>query len=121
MPKSGPDANPVFPDPSRRRWTQEEARAVVSALEGSGLSVDEFAAREGFKPERVSRWARKLRSRRSSASVSKFVELRTEVTKRARRQMQLVLPSGHVLFIGESFDTASLHRVLDVLERDPDC
>ncbi|HEY3235875.1 MAG TPA: hypothetical protein VGJ84_14250 [Polyangiaceae bacterium] len=120
MAKSGPDANPEFPDPSRRRWTQVEARAVVSALEGSGLSVDEFAAREGFKPERVSRWARKLRTAKRSGGVPKFVELRPVAAGR-RGRIQLVLPTGHVLFIGESCETASLRRVLEVLERDADC
>jgi transposase-like protein len=37
----------------RRRWSREDAREVLDRLEASGLSVREFAAREGLDRQRV--------------------------------------------------------------------
>ena len=43
-----------------RRWTDEEGRIAVEALQASGLSAEDFAARHGLHPLRVARWAARL-------------------------------------------------------------
>jgi transposase len=119
MAKSSADA--VFmPDQSRLRWNRKEARAVMAALEASGLSAEKFAEREGLKPARVIRWQRKLQlSERPTAP--KFVELDARPARAGSTRVELVLRSSHVLFLGESFDPASLRRILELLERDGGC
>ena len=44
----------------RQRWNEQEARRVLEACRESGLSLGEFAAREGMKAGRLSRWQRRL-------------------------------------------------------------
>ncbi len=118
MPKSPADVVSLPPDRTRLRWTRAEARSVVAAYEASRLSIEKFAAREGLKPERVARWMRKLKNVRPSVA-PKFVELQ-RVRSRAT-QVEIVLRTGHILFVNESFDPTSLRRVLELLERDAGC
>ena len=42
------------------RWTESEARAALSALDASSLSVIAFAQREGLDAQRLYSWRRKL-------------------------------------------------------------
>lgn len=120
MPKSAADTIDRLRDPARVRWTRGEARAVLAAFEASGLSLENFAEREGLKPERVARWNRKLKAGKPSTA-AKFVELRPAPSRRGPSQVELILRSGHVLFVGEAFDPASLGRILEMLERDSGC
>lgn len=46
--------------PRRHRWTPEEASIVLAKQTASGLSVQQFAAREGLDAERLYRWRRRL-------------------------------------------------------------
>jgi transposase-like protein len=117
MPKSPAEAVSL-PDRTRRRWTRTEARGVMAAYEASGLSIEEFAEREGLKPERVARWMRKLKSGKPSAA-PKFVELHP--VRSSAKQVEIVLRTGHILFVNESFDPRSLRWVLELLERDAEC
>ena len=109
MPKLSADIVPVLPNRTRLRWKREEARAVVAAFATSGLSIERFAAREGFKPDRVARWMRKLKVGMSP----KFVELRPVGVRPRRTPIEIVLRSGHVLFVAES--PAFLERGMLVL------
>jgi len=119
MAKSSAEAVSL-PDRSRLRWNREEARAVMAAFEASGLSVEKFAEREGLKPERVIRWKRKLElGKRLTAP--KFIELNARPPKIGPTRIELVLRTGHVLFVGEAFDPDSLRRILELLERDAGC
>ena len=99
----------------RRRWTTEEASVVLAKHAASGLSVQQFALREGLNAERLYRWRRQLDTR--SAPASAFVEVRP--SKRPR--IEVVLRSGHVLFVPESVDEDALGRLLHLLERDDVC
>ena len=45
---------------SRPRWTREDARDVIAALERSGKSVSTFAADHGLDPQRLYLWRRRL-------------------------------------------------------------
>ena len=101
--------------PRRQRWTPEEASVVLAKQTASGLSVQGFAAREGLDAERLYRWRRRLDL--APAPASAFVEVRP--SKRPR--IEVVLRSGHVLFVSESVDEAALERLLQVLDRDDEC
>lgn len=121
MPKALADMQSL-PDPTRRRWTRQEARAVMAKLKASGMSEEEFAAREGLKPERVARWRRRLEAAREPASAPTLIEVRPAVRRKEERdRIELVLPSGHVLFFAPSLDATSLRRVLDVVGSDTEC
>ncbi len=43
---------------THRRWTEREAAEILAAQEASGLTVKEFASREGVSPQRLWRWRR---------------------------------------------------------------
>lgn len=98
-----------------RRWTADVARAALSALADSGLSVAAFAAREGLDAQRLYGWRRRL-GLPESVSPS-FVE----VTAAAVAPMEIILRSGHVVRLSPSFDTPALVRLLKVLEQTPAC
>ena len=105
--------------PSRTRWTATAARAVLSLVESSGLSVAEFASREGFDVDRLYRWRRRLQQG-DLASQPAFVEVHSPVSE-VRERIEVVLRSGHVLRVPESCDTVTLHRLLEVLDRESSC
>jgi len=87
MPKSPSPA----PYSSRRRWTVVEARAALTALGVSGLSLIAFAAREGLDPQRLRSWRNKL----GVAAPPAFVEVRP----RADDRVEIVLRSGVVVVL----------------------
>jgi hypothetical protein len=47
-----------------RRWTAEQARAVLAEIDRRGISVNRFAAEKGLGAERLYRWKRLLGRRR---------------------------------------------------------
>ena len=98
-----------------RRWTTEEASVVLAKHAASGLSVQQFALREGLNPERLYRWRRQLDT--AAVPASAFVEVRPS----RRPRIEVVLRSGHVLFVPESVDEDALARLLQVLGRDDEC
>jgi len=103
----------------RRRWTTAEARAALSALEGSGLSVAAFAVRQGVRPERLYRWRRQLATGRFTAERASpaFVELRPG----AGEHIEVVLRSGRVLRAREAIEPLVLQRLVLVLEKSEPC
>lgn len=72
--------------------------------------------REGLDPERLYRWRRQLGVLRPVPAAA-FVEIRPS----ARSRIELVLRSGHVLFVPESIDSGALRRFVDALDRDGEC
>lgn len=53
MPPSRPPCN-------RSRWTEQGARALLSALERSGQPVRAFAEEHGLDPKRLYMWRRRF-------------------------------------------------------------
>ena len=66
--------NGQLPD-ANDRWTDEEARLVLTAWQQSGDSGAEFARAHGLKVPRLYRWSSRLRERaqRSGGMATKFV------------------------------------------------
>lgn len=105
----------LVPFASRRRWRAEEARAVLAVLDSSGLSVQEFAARENLEPQRLYRWRAQLD--RVSAGPPTFIEV-----KPALGVIEVVLHCGLVVRVPEGFSETTLRRLVVLLEeQDPGC
>jgi transposase-like protein len=107
---------------SRRRWTAEDARQALAALARSGLGLSAFAIREGLDPQRLTRWRRQL----ASSASPRFEEVMPVVTRATvngdavagveRERFEVVLPSGRIVRVPESFDAGALRRLLDVVD-----
>jgi len=93
---------------TRKRWSEEDARKAIDALEESGQAVSVFAARHGLDAQRFYLWRRRLRRARPPA----FIEVKPAAT----RCIEIELRSGRVVRVPERFDAASLRELLEVLE-----
>lgn len=100
-----------------RRWTEEEAREAIAALDASGLSTAAFAVREGLDPQRLYWWRRRVATPR--ASVPAFVEVRTSSDD--CEQVEVLLRSGRVLRVSAAIDAATLRRLVEALDREAPC
>jgi len=103
----------------RPRWTERDARAVLSALERSGKPVRAFAAEHGLDAQRVYVWRRRL----GEAERTTFQEV---VVRPVASQplpgpgdsgFAIALVSGDVVRVPASFDSAALGRLLEVVTR----
>ena len=121
-----PRANSYTSTTTRQRWTREQARAVLEKHASSGLTVREFAEREGIEPARLYRWRERLglsagqQLAATAASMPEraaFVEVRSHGPSR----IELVLRTGHVLFVPDSFEPSALSRLVEILERATEC
>ena len=79
----------------RLRWTEEDARNALKALEESGKPVSVFAAEHGIDPQRLYCWRRRL----GRAERTTFRELIVRPTARVSvigkdAPFELVLASG---------------------------
>ena len=107
------------PPPSpfdRPRWTEREARAALAALERSRKPVSVFAAEHGLDPQRLYSWRRRL----GGAERTTFQELIVRPAARISfadggAPFEVVLPSGVVVRVPASFNSAALERLLEVL------
>ena len=98
------------------RWTEMQAREVITALARSGKSVNAFAAEHGLDPQRVYLWRR--RAAESDGTMFRELVVRpSAAVSVAERQepFEVVLPSGLVVRVPASFDAVSLCRLLEVL------
>lgn len=105
----------------RRRWKIADARPILATLVASGLSLGEFARREGLEAQRLRRWQRRLareappaRPTRPAkpASAPELIEIRP----RRAEPIEIVLASGRVLRVTETVDVAVLARLVAALE-----
>jgi transposase-like protein len=113
---------------SRRRWTPEDAKTALAALSESGLSIRAFAAREGLSAQRLFRWRRCLgEDAPSSLSFEELIPAAAPAssaggaTSEERERLEIVLRSGVVVRVPESFTASALSRLLDVLSGQRSC
>jgi transposase-like protein len=101
------------------RWTPEQASRTLEKHASSGLSVAEFATREGLDAKRLYRWRERLGAAGSvsAAAAPTFVEVKA--ARQAR--VEVVLRTGHVLFVPDSFDAGALTQLIEILERATEC
>jgi transposase-like protein len=100
----------------RPRWTEQDARNALAALQRSGKAVSVFAAEQGLDPQRLYSWRRRL----GKAEPTTFQEVivrpasRISVTD-GEAPFELVLASGVIVRVPTSFNAAALERLLEVL------
>lgn len=101
----------------RPRWTDQDARAALAALERSGKSVRVFAEEHGLDPQRLYAWRRRV----AGGDGNTFRELIVRPSAPASsledgRSFEIRLPSGIVISVPAAFDAATLERLLAVLQ-----
>ena len=108
---------------TRRRWTTDDARAVLAALDRSGKSVRVFAEEHGLDPQRLHAWRRRV----AEGDPITFHEVtvrpapRTEAAEAPLAAFEIALASGVVIRVPPAFDAAALARLLDVLTQARAC
>ncbi len=107
----------------RRRWTADDAQAALADLDTSGLELAAFARASGLEPQRLKRWRRALVGSAKDAVFEEVVRgpsaraMSIDVTMGgARGWFEVVLVSGRVVRVPESFDADALERLLAVVE-----
>jgi len=105
----------------RRRWTADDAQAALADLEASGLTLSAFAQGLGLEPQRLMRWRRVLTPTEDVVfeEVGRQVPggaMRGDVAGVAHGCLEVVLASGRVVRVPESFDAEALARLLAVVE-----
>lgn len=111
MPRSPIKSLKLFAKSPRTRWSAEQARAVLDRLTASGLTLKEFASREGVDPQRLYRWRAQLGEAHRAHPT--FVEITPTA---ANRSIELALRSGDVLRIPDRFCEDALRKLLGVLD-----
>jgi hypothetical protein len=106
----------------RRRWTEQDARFVLDALERSGKQLREFAEEHGIDPQRLYVWRRRV----ASGDRTTFRELIVRPSAPSARDgaglpFEIVLASGVVVRMPPSFDATALARLLEVLTQARAC
>src|ERR1700679_412056 len=101
---------------ARRRWTEQDGRHALAALQRSGKTVGVFAAEHGIDAQRLYSWRRRL----GGAERTTFQELIVRPTARVSvtggdAPFELVLASGIVIRVPPFFDAAALQRLLEVV------
>jgi hypothetical protein len=105
----------------RRRWTEQDARFVLDALERSGKPLRVFAEERGLDPQRLYVWRRRV----AVGDRTTFRELIVRPLASAQAgnggPFEIVLASGVVIRVPSSFDAAALARLLEVLAQARAC
>jgi len=101
-------------------------RTMVRRWRESGLSVRDFCVEHGVSEPSFYGWRRTLAAR--DAEAVRFVPVQVvperatvPAADRTCMGLELVLAGGRVLRIGAGFDTATLQRVLPLLEEGGPC
>ena len=97
------------------RSTRSAWRRRLSKWKRSGLSIPEFARREGLNPSTLSWWKWKLGSEGHATDVD-FVELvPAPVSLVSAAAIEVSCPTGHVVRVPAGTDSATLRVVLETL------
>lgn len=103
-------------------WTVAEARAALKELTASGLSVGNFARREGLDDARLHRWRRRFaregagrESAAASASAPTPALIEIRPSPRRAEPVEIVLASGVTLRVAEKIDPSALARLVAAL------
>lgn len=106
-------------DPGKERFW----RGVLRQWLKSGLSIRQFCRQQQLSEARFYFWRRTLQQR--DAETVPFVPVRVvaaaEDADRVGTGLELILAAGRRLRIGPAFDSATLQRLLTVLEEGRPC
>lgn len=104
------------------RDTRATWAARVARWTSSGLSATAFAARERINPRTLMYWRWRLRSAPATKlpaprpTTASFVEVVVPSAARVQSGMEIVLPVGYRVRLGDAVVPDTLRVVLDVLE-----
>ena len=103
----------------RRRRKRREIEQAVRDYRASGLGPSEFCRQQGFPLSTLQRYL-KLQATASPQN-TRLIEVEVAPTPRApeataRRNLALVLKSGHRIEVGEDFEARTLNRLITALE-----
>ena len=109
--------------------TRAEWAGRVDRWRRSGLSVEDFAAREGLKPKQLGWWRWKLRSSPPPSSPStpelRFLPVRVVDTagpvSGSGVALEVALPNGRVVRVPPGFEPSMLERVLSIASEGESC
>lgn len=96
-----------------KRWSAEEARAVLGEFASSGLTLEEFARSQGLCSQRLRWWRKRLGGGHVVGAV-----LPVRVVQSAQKPVvavEVALRSGHVMRV-LGFDVESLQALIAALE-----
>ncbi len=99
-------------------WSAADARAVFVEHAASGLSLRDFARREGIDPGRLYRWRSQLAEkgeRRSAPAAPAPAVIELRAGPRPSERVEIVLASGVTLRVTEAIDPAGLARLIAAL------
>ena len=122
---------------SRRRWTLEEKQRIVAESFAAPRVVSTTARRHGLSTSQLFNWRRRAREGRLGgedetpafmpAIVAPDRSRETAIAEapppddppahRNSGRIEIVLPGGSRVIVGNDVDAVALRRVLDVLER----
>jgi len=107
--------------PSRKGWSEREARQRLSAWRDSGLNLMAWCRREGLSYERLRYWRGRLGGRRGRGGSRAPALLPVELIGSGETAFafELELPRGLRLRLAPGFDPASLEHLLRVVEARP--
>ena len=89
-------------------------RQRIAACESSGLSVQDYCAREGFSTASFYKWRQRLLgANRQQTPRLEFVQ----VAGAQDNALELVISADLVVRVRAGFDPAALSQLLDVLRR----
>ena len=106
----------------RPRWTEQDARFVLAALERSGKPLRAFAEEHGLDPQRLYLWRRRV----AGGDRTTFRELivspsRASACDADGAPFEVMLASGVVVRVPPSFDATAPARLLEVLTQARAC
>lgn len=95
-------------------WAAADARAVLVEQEASGLSLSDFARREGIDADRLYRWRRVLAQAagRETTAVVQPAVIELRAGPRSPERVEVVLASGVTLRVAETIDPSALARLI---------
>ena len=104
-----------------RRWSKADAQRVLAEQASSGLSLQEFAQRQGIHPERLRRWRSRLQDSTPTGSTSvRLVELLARASTPAEPpRLLLHCPTGHTVEVVGADLVEGLRAVLTATASTP--
>lgn len=96
----------------RRITPAERRRELVAGYRASGLTMEQFARREGINRLTLAKWSSREVQRRGAAV--RFAEVKTNLPAAAGWAFELTLPNGWMV---RAADAASLAELLSVMRR----
>lgn len=99
-------------------WSTADARAALAEQAASGLSLSDFARREGIIPGRLYRWRRQLGGTAGpvgAAPARRPAVIELVARPRSAERVEVLVASGVTLRVAETIDPSALARLVAAL------